>query len=312
VALTLRFAYDDCRHVRPRAVGPELGRTLGTFGETLRKEREKRGITLEAVSDGTKIGTRFLRALEAEQFDQLPGGVFNKGFVRAYAKHVGLDEEKAIDDYLSAAGLNVATTPEASPPSNPNSPTNKESKAAPRSAPEAIRITETPSAGFENVNDFVRRMPWTELATVLLLLVAIAAGWRYLRHRNHPESAKAANQSQPAASAQSPTSNPKNAAAAAPTGALQLVIHAQEDSWLSIATDGSAQGEVMLLAGEAKTVQADREILVKAGNAGGLAFVWNGAKVSSQGDEGEVVTLAFDRSGVRKIPPQPAAADTQH
>ncbi len=284
---------------------------MGTFGETLRKEREKRGITLEAVSDGTKIGSRFLRALETEQFDQLPGGVFNKGFVRAYARHVGLDEEKVIADYLSAAGLNVATTPDASVPASPNNSTEHESKLASRNAGDAIRITETPSAGFENINDFVRRMPWTELATMVLLLAVIVAGWRYLRHRNHPDPAKAASQSQPA-SAQSPTSNPKNATASSPSGALQLAIQAREDSWLSIATDGSAQGEVMLLAGEAKTVQADREILVKAGNAGGLAFVWNGAKLPSQGDEGEVVTLSFDRSGVRKIPPQPAPTGIPH
>ncbi len=75
---------------------------MGVFGEKLRRQREQRGIELEAISNTTKIGTRMLRALEEEQFDQLPGGVFNKGFVRAYARHVGLDEEEAITDYLAA------------------------------------------------------------------------------------------------------------------------------------------------------------------------------------------------------------------
>jgi cytoskeletal protein RodZ len=75
---------------------------LGTFGEKLRKQREQQGIALDAISDATKINTRMLRALEDEHFDQLPGGVFNKGFVRAYARHVGLDEEEAIADYLAA------------------------------------------------------------------------------------------------------------------------------------------------------------------------------------------------------------------
>jgi len=75
---------------------------LGAFGEKLRKQREQRGIALDAISNTTKISTRMLRALEEEHFDQLPGGVFNKGFVRAYARQVGLDEEETVTDYLAA------------------------------------------------------------------------------------------------------------------------------------------------------------------------------------------------------------------
>jgi cytoskeletal protein RodZ len=75
---------------------------LGAFGEKLRKQREQRNIALDAISNTTKISTRMLRALEDEHFDQLPGGVFNKGFVRAYARQVGLDEEEAVSDYLAA------------------------------------------------------------------------------------------------------------------------------------------------------------------------------------------------------------------
>jgi cytoskeletal protein RodZ len=75
---------------------------VGAFGEKLRKQREQRGIALDAISNTTKISTRMLRAIEEEHFDQLPGGVFNKGFVRAYARQVGLNEEEAVTDYLTA------------------------------------------------------------------------------------------------------------------------------------------------------------------------------------------------------------------
>ena len=61
-----------------------------------------RGISLDEISAATKIGTRLLRALEEEQFDLLPGGIFNKGYVRAYARHLGIDEEQAVADYLKA------------------------------------------------------------------------------------------------------------------------------------------------------------------------------------------------------------------
>ncbi|MGB8834534.1 MAG: helix-turn-helix transcriptional regulator, partial [Candidatus Sulfotelmatobacter sp.] len=75
---------------------------MGSFGDNLRRQREVRNISLEAISNSTKISIRMLRAIEDEHFDQLPGGVFNKGFVRAYARQVGSDEDEAVADYLVA------------------------------------------------------------------------------------------------------------------------------------------------------------------------------------------------------------------
>ena len=67
--------------------------TKGTFGETLKREREMRGVTLDEIAAATRIATRFLKAMENEEWDKLPGGVFNRGFVRAVARFLGLDEE---------------------------------------------------------------------------------------------------------------------------------------------------------------------------------------------------------------------------
>lgn len=75
---------------------------MGQFGQELRRERETRGIALEAITDSTKISGRHLNALEQEQFDRLPGGVFNRGIVRGYARVVGLDEETWVDRFMSA------------------------------------------------------------------------------------------------------------------------------------------------------------------------------------------------------------------
>ena len=77
---------------------------MPSFGEKLKQEREKRKITLEQISVSTKIGTRMLQALEEDKFNQLPGGIFNKGFVRAYSRFVGLDEDQTVADYLQASG----------------------------------------------------------------------------------------------------------------------------------------------------------------------------------------------------------------
>ena len=68
---------------------------MGSFGDRLRKEREQRGITLDDISLNTKIGTRLLRALEEEKFDQLPAASSIKDSCGAYARHVGIDEDQA-------------------------------------------------------------------------------------------------------------------------------------------------------------------------------------------------------------------------
>ena len=61
-----------------------------------------RGISLDEIAVATKIGTRSLKALEDENFSILPGGIFNKGFVRSYAKFLGLNEDEAVADYQAA------------------------------------------------------------------------------------------------------------------------------------------------------------------------------------------------------------------
>ena len=93
---------DRVKFRSPSNASAETG--LPSFGEKLKLEREKRKITLEQISVSTKIGTRMLQALEEDKFNQLPGGIFNKGFVRAYSRFVGLDEDQTVADYLQASG----------------------------------------------------------------------------------------------------------------------------------------------------------------------------------------------------------------
>src|SRR6266513_3150229 len=91
--------------IRPE-FGSSFGRAaVGSFGERLQRERANRKVSLEEIATATKIGTRNLRALETEDFDDLPGGIFNRGFVRSYARYLGLDEEQTVAEYLAAEAL---------------------------------------------------------------------------------------------------------------------------------------------------------------------------------------------------------------
>ena len=75
--------------------------------------RDRAGISLEEIASGTKISLRFLRAIEAEEFDQLPGGIFNTSYLRQYAAAIGYDEESLLAHY--DLKMNVpAVTPKAS------------------------------------------------------------------------------------------------------------------------------------------------------------------------------------------------------
>jgi cytoskeletal protein RodZ len=73
---------------------------MSTFGEELRRERKLRGIRLREISDATKINLRYLQALEGNDFEHLPGGVFNRGFVRAYSQYIGIDPDAMVNAYL--------------------------------------------------------------------------------------------------------------------------------------------------------------------------------------------------------------------
>lgn len=70
-----------------------------SLGEKLRSAREQRGISISEVAEQTRISPLYLEAIDADNYKTLPGGIFNKGFVRSYAKYVGIDEQEALQDY---------------------------------------------------------------------------------------------------------------------------------------------------------------------------------------------------------------------
>ena len=291
---------------------------LASFGAQLKQEREKQGLTLEQISLSTKIGTRMLRALEEEHLDQLPGGIFNKGFIRAYARCLHMDEEQAIAEYMAATG----TTPVAN---------NSEEHDPPP-------VLELPREQERESSD----LPWGIFAVVLLLAAVGFAGWGFYSRESQksasvPASPAAGSTNAPTAAeetsppAQKPsepvdssakpaeatttgsTSSQKVIASSSPVptpavpvhGNLLVVIKAREDSWLSISVDGEIVTRALLAAGTQKSVRAEKEISIKAGNVGALDFEFNGQKLPTQGDYGEVKTLTFDAHGLQASARQP-------
>jgi cytoskeletal protein RodZ len=287
---------------------------LPSFGDKLKKEREKRAITLDDVSLTTKIGTRFLRALEEEHFDQLPGGIFNRGFVRAYARCVGLDENQTIADYLLASGEAPPQKAEVAEPV----PGAKASAPKVAIAKEARAERAEPREHIRGAANF----PWILAGVVMVVVVLALALWQLasrgpLAPRNAPSTDSATRTSTPPAP---PTRESKTATvaprAASPApnspptpGSFTVVIKAKEDSWISITADGKPIFEDTLEPPAEKSVEAHREVVVKAGNVGGLDFMFGGKRLASLGEEGEVKTLTFDPNGLRSQARKPRPAD---
>ncbi len=302
---------------------------MGAFGDNLRREREMRGITLAEMSDSTKISKRWLKALEDEEFEILPGGVFNRGFVRSYARFLGIHEEQAVADYVTAS---------------------HEQKPAEDKFP--LEIHKKPDSPPLNPK---RSMVPVALAVVALVLVV--GGWTFwIKHKAAgtvatPQSASVPAANQPASSSKAPSSIPARPLEAAKSQAVQasentdksadedvsnggqenstgpqnapdgtelnakepssglkrdlsgsfsVVIKAKENSWISIAADGRTLWEGTLNANNQRSVTADKELVLKTGNAAGIDVSYNGKTLGALGKDKEVRTLTFNTAGLQQ------------
>jgi cytoskeletal protein RodZ len=72
-----------------------------TIGEKLRLAREESGISLRDISEQTRISMRYLEAIETDDYKRLPGGIFNKSFIKSYARYIGFDEKEAMESYVA-------------------------------------------------------------------------------------------------------------------------------------------------------------------------------------------------------------------
>jgi cytoskeleton protein RodZ len=280
-----------------------------------------RGVSLDEIAESTKIGTRLLRALEEEQFDLLPGGIFNKGFVRAYAKYLGVDEDQAVADYLQAAGS--------------EEPDVQLIAHQGEWAEDKYAEPATPRRGF----------PFVPVLVLVVVLVVGFGGWRiYQQHVQEKEASEAEREAsqtsgstdsaQPAplnagqssspqpsseASTQSSPSAPQPSsglvANSSPTSAtasgFEVQVKTTGRAWVSLKTDGKVQVSGVLGAGQVRTLHADKEIVIWTGNAGATQVSFDGKAVPVQGGVNETRVLVFKPSGLQPTVPSSAGSPSQ-
>ncbi len=234
-----------------------------SLGERFRAAREQRGLTLSEVAEHLRIRSVYLAAIEEQNWGAIGAPVYTRGFLRTYARYLGLDPEEAVAEYHNSAGAAASST-ESSMPNPIISYKDKE----PRSLSPLI---------------------WVASAVALGLI-----GFVIYLYVSPPKV------SQTAASV-SVSAMPSPVASSAAVGSLAvpplprtktLAIHLTAPSWLRVTVDGNVSIEGTFPAGTTRTFHG-KSARVRVGNAGGVEIIVDGKTIGKLGGPGDVAEKSF-------------------
>jgi transcriptional regulator with XRE-family HTH domain len=264
------------------------GSELASFGDELRREREIRGISLKEIADATKISRRFLEAIERNDHKTLPAPVFTRGFVREYARYVGLNAEEMVNRYNFAASRDdrIEKPPEVQ--RYPQTPVRD--------------ITPKPAAK-RGIPPAYARVNLNLVAVAIIALALVGVAWWAVHNKRFD--LETAPETTTAIPLTTRTVVPPPAIAPPPAddSVLHLAIEVTGNSWVVLEADGKSVFSDEMLRGEHKTFDANESFRFRTiGNAAGLSLTLNGTKVPSLGGEGDVVkNRVFDREALNRL-----------
>lgn len=234
-----------------------------SFGQYLQSIRLEKKISLEKVSDETRIGLGTLKLIEKEEHENLPAEVFVKGFLRAYARAIGADGGEAVQRYESRLSVIQEL-----------SDTDKDYGTA------TLRL-------------------WWKLLFVMVVYVALIAvsirGMSYFeRHSSESESFKqhtAAQKQQVALTPAQEDIESDKSVVKAVEEKFVLHITAKEDTWMKVIVDNRDPKEYNLLSGDGLELEASSKFNLLIGNAGGVTLRLNDKEIPVAGKSGVMVNL---------------------
>lgn len=244
---------------------------MPTLGEELKRLREHKELSIREVADATHIGGRFLQAIEADNYSILPGGIFNRGFVRSYARYIGFDEEQALVLY------------------------NQQLEAQGGEAPRTM------APSLDGIEEEVAS-PWGSIALIIIILLLLSAGiytaYTWFKGKDatsqivaiatptasaspteeaspSPATTEASSPSPIESAAPSPSSSPSPAPAL--NGNLQVKVQVgSEQCWLKVWVDESPPVDGILNPGDVREFSAANKLKLSFGNAAGVTATLNG------------------------------------
>jgi len=274
-------------------------RTPIDFGSKLREARERRGVSLREIANATKISVAVLEALERNDISRLPGGIFSRAIVRSYAVQVGLDPESATHDFIGAFPQDSVTVGH---PTHHQGGDNEETESRRRTARTVLGLTiiGLPIAAvllyFGTANRRATRgtdspPAVSAPAAPSSLNAPVAASTDPGPPTQAPErSAPATTDRAAASSPPAQTASESNTTPAPAVDRLMIGLTVRRPCWVSATVDGKKTIEQLLPAGDQRTIEVRREMVLTAGDAAAIAVTLNGAEARALGRAGEVVT----------------------
>jgi cytoskeleton protein RodZ len=249
---------------------------MPALGERFRAAREARGLTLSDVSEQLRIRAVYLAAIEEENWPAIGAAVYARGFLRTYARFLGLDPEESVAAFNQASGAHPATT------------------AAPASDSGEPRPIASSRQGLSPVI-------WVASLIAAALVAYVVYNAMTLRQTG-PTAEDAGSTSAIASASVLPSNSPGPgatdlasagpSASPSPGGPNTLELHFAAASWLRVSVDGGASIEGTFPAGTVKSFHG-KVAIVRVGNAGGVEAVVDGKSVGVLGKAGDVVDRTF-------------------
>ncbi len=225
------------------------------LGDEFRAAREARHLSLSDVSDQIHIRSVYLEAIENGD-GSFAAPVYVRGFIRTYARYLGLDSEAAVAHFNASPILASARSHEpvaVAPLSSRRGPT-----------------------------------PWLWVAVVTAVALVAFVGYKYFELQRVDGGVQAVAVASPAPSAVAQIASPAPTPNATVPPVDTLVVRVTADSWMLIKVDGAAVLEGLVKAGTVKDFHG-KNVQVRAGNAGGVVLTVNGKELGPMGTSGEVV-----------------------
>jgi cytoskeleton protein RodZ len=245
----------------------------GNFGERLKREREMREISLDELTKATRIGPRFLEALENEAWDKLPGGVFGRGFVRTIARYLGLGEESLLAEYDLARGEQKIEAP----------------------APYESKLPRPP-----------KWIPVVAVLVIVLLLVGLVYAGRYAWHLYAAHRAKqqssATSLMPQSLSSISTAPGSQQASESSTSSPLDLSVSTSAATRIRILADSNLLLDAELAAGETRHFFASQQFQVTAADSSAVLLELNGQAMPPLGAPGSSGTIVLSQRDLRPAP----------
>ena len=253
-----------------------LAQPLADVGARLREARERRGLALEALASATKIPLTALTAIERNDIARLPGGLYTRGYIRAYAAEVGLNPDASTTEYLAQFEMPPTEEPV---------------------VPQGV--------------DLDRPFSRVPLVAALAFGVGLLA-YGLMYFRRSPEATPAAPPADAGPAESAPAvplrDIPTTALATSERPALQLELETHDTCWVSVRADGRVAVFKLMRGGERALVEADDTIVLHVGDAGALTYRINGAPGRPLGRPGDVVTVSITQDTYETFVAEAAAA----